>query len=341
MALSTRKWRSVGMPGAGALCALVFLLLAEASLHSDAVMHRLRSVFAVGRAFDKVMYVEQRPPQMLVLGNSRTDNGVDPATLAANFSPGLSAFNLGLPGANATALFGIAQRLDGDGLLGPDRIQSVLIGLDEGLLQAGDLLGYEVFFVVPKIWNDGFSVFLRSQVRLWGYADNLKQLREPAKLIQFLDALRRPVEPIGGGAAERLGYRPGFGENQDAGQVARQEAGSTAPPDEKVAGDFRALLDLLEKRKVQVAVIFPPLLGRKVLYLEPQHPGSKPYLAVRQDLSARDIPMFALAPNKDFSSTEFVNAGHLNDAGAQRFSVGLALALGGVRGEIVERVELP
>ncbi len=329
------------MPGTGVLCALVLLFLAEASLHSDLFMHRLRSVFAVGRAFDKVMYVEQHPPQILVLGNSRIDNGIDPVTLTANLSPGLSAFNLGLPGANAAALFGIVQRLDHDSLLGPGRIERVLIGLDEGLLQAGDSLGYEVFFVKPKLWNDGLSAFVRSHERLWGYADNLKQLREPAKLIQFLDALRRPVEPIGGGAAERQGYRPGFGENQDAGQVARQEAGSTAPPEEKVVRDFLALLDLLEKRKVQVAVVFPPLLGRKVLYLEPQHPGSKPYLAVRQDLAARDIPMFALAPNKDFSSAEFVNAGHLNDAGAQRFSAGLALVLRGVRGEIVERVELP
>ncbi len=329
------------MPGAGALCALGILLLVEASLHSDVFMHRLRSVFAVGRAFDKVLYVEQRPPQILVLGNSRTDNGIDPATLVANFSPGHRAFNLGLPGANATALLGIVQRLDDDALLGPGRIERVLIGLDEGLLQAGDSLGYEAFFVPATLWNGGFSVFLRSQLRLWGYADNLKQLREPAKLIQFFDALRRPVEPIGGGAAERQGYRPGFGENQDAGQVARQEAGSTAPPDAKVASDFRALLDLLEKRKVQLAVVFPPLLSRSVLYLEPQHPGSSPYLAIRQELAARDIPMFALAPNTELLPTEFVNAGHLNDVGAQRFSIGLGQAMRGARGEIVERVELP
>jgi len=341
MALSNRKWRRSGMPGAGALCALGILLLVEASLHSDVFMHRLRSVFAVGRAFDKVLYVKQRPPQILVLGNSRTDNGIDPATLAASLSPGLGAFNLGLPGANATALLGIARRLDAESLFGPGRIERVLIGLDESLLQAGDSLGYEVFFVVPDLWKDGFSDFLRSRLRLWGYADNLKQLREPAKLIQFLDALRRPVEPIGGGAPERQGYRPGFGENQDAGQVARQEAGSTAPPDEKVSSDFRALLDLLEKRKVQVAVVFPPLLSRSVLYLEPQHPGSKPYLAIRKDLAARDIPMFALAPSTELLPTEFVNAGHLNDVGAQRFSEGLGLALRGVRGEIVERVELP
>ncbi len=341
MTLNIRTWRRLGMPGAGVLCALVILILVEASLHSDIVLHRLRSVFAVGRAFDKVLHVEQQPPQLLVLGNSRMDNGIDPATLAAAFSPGLSAFNLGLPGANASAVLGIVQRLDDESLLGPGRIERVLVGLDESLLQAGDALGYEVFFVKAELWRDGFSVFLRSQLRLWAYADNLKQLREPAKLIQFFDAVRRPVEPIGGGAAQRQGYRPGFGDNQDAGQVARQEAGSVAPPDGKVARDFRALLDLLKQREVQVTVVFPPLLSRKLLYLQAQDGASRPYLAVREEMAARGIPMFALAPGAELLPTEFVNAGHLNDVGAQRFSEGLGLALRGVRDEIVERVERP
>lgn len=341
MTASFRNWRRLGTPGAGGLLALILLISAEALLHSDAFMHRLRGVFAVGRAFDKVLYVEQSRPRLLVLGNSRMDNGIDPVALVAEFSPSSHAFNLGLPGANATALLGIVERLDARKLLGPGGIERVLIGLDEGLLQPGDSLGYEVFFVEPSLLKDGPSAFLRSELRLWGYADNLKQLREPAKLIQFADALRRPVEPIGGGAAERKGYRPGFGDNQDAGQVARQEAGSTAPPSPKVVADFRVLLDLLEKRRVQVAVVFPPLLSRRVLYLEDGHPAAAPYRAVGRDLMARDIPIFALARNANFSASEFVNAGHLNDAGAQRFSAGLGRALLDEAGGLVERVALP
>lgn len=338
MGLSVGIWRRMGWPGAGALVALSVLLLAEAMLHSDSFMHRLRAVFAVGRGFDKVLYVERQVPQLLVLGNSRVDNGVDPRTLAAGMLPGLQAFNLGLPGAGASALFGIVERLDEKGLIGPGRIERVLIGLDEGLLQAGDPLGYEVFFGYPSLGDEGPEAVIRASVRLWGYADNLKQLREPAKLLQFARALREPVDPIGGAAAERQGYRPGFGEHQDAGQVARQEAGSTAAPDPDVVEDFLELVDLLMVRKVDVSVLFPPLMNRQVLYLEAAHPAAGPYLAVRRELAQRGVPMYAMASDRRMLPAEFVNAGHLNDSGAQRFSIALAHALAGKRAGEVQRV---
>lgn len=338
MALIIKDWRKIGMPGAGVLLAIVLLLGAEALLHSDAFMHRLRSVFAVGRAYDKVLHVQKQAPNLLVLGNSRVDNAIDPRTVTMAFDADLAGFNLGLPGANATALLGIVRRFDERALLGPGKMERVLIGLDESLLQGGDALGYEVFFVQPSLWSEGLQAYLRSTVRLWGYAGNLKQLREPAKLIQFVSALKSPVEPVGGGAAERQGYRPGFGDNQDAGQVARQEAGSTVPPSPKVVVDFLDLLDLLERRKVQVAVAFPPLLNRSVLYLEDRHPAAPPYLAVRQELLDRGIPMFSLSPVVKMSAAEFVNAGHLNDAGAQRFSLALGRALAGDAGSEVKRV---
>lgn len=338
MGLSVGVWRRMGWPGAGAFVAISLLLSAEVMLHSDSFMHRLRAVFAVGRGFDKVLHVEQEVPQLVVLGNSRVDNGVDPRTLAKGMQSGLQAFNLGLPGAGASALLGIVERLDGKGVIGPGRIERVVIGLDEGLLQAGDSLGYEVFFGSPSLIDDDLQTVIRASVRLWGYADNLKQLREPAKFLQFARALREPVEPIGGGAAQRQGYRPGFGENQDAGQVARQEAGSTAAPDAAVVSDFLALVDLLLQRKVDVAILFPPLMNRQVLYLDAEHPAAGPYLAIRRELAQRGVPMYAMAVDHKMSPAEFVNAGHLNDDGAQRFSVALGRALSGMQGGEIQRV---
>src|SRR5574337_2155121 len=88
-----RFWRRLGKPGAGAAVALVLIVGGEALLHSEAFMFRMRSVFAAGRAFDKVLYVEQKAPSLLVLGNSRVDNGIDPTTLATHISPGMTAFN--------------------------------------------------------------------------------------------------------------------------------------------------------------------------------------------------------------------------------------------------------
>lgn len=335
------RWCHIGMPGAGIAVALVLLVGAEALLHSDVFMHRLRAVFAVGRAFDKVQHVEHQVPGLLVIGNSRVDNGIDPLTLARSMPTGPSAFNLGLPGAGASALLGIVERLDVRGLFGPQRIERVLIGLDESFLQADDALGYEVFFGQPSLLEDGTRAYLRARIRLWGYAANLKQLREPAKLLQFFQALRAPVEPIGGGAAERQGYRPGFGGQQDGAQLDRQEAGSTAPPSGKAVADLLALVDLLRERKVKVEVIFPPLLSRRVLYLEAEHPAAGPYLAVREALEQRGIPLFALRNAHLMGPAEFVNAGHLNDRGAQRFSASLGEAIAGSKTVEIQRVGRP
>jgi hypothetical protein len=324
-----QDWRRAG---AGIAVAVMLLLAGELSLHSDAVLHRFRAVFAAGRAMDKVLHVEQTPPRLLIMGNSRVDNGFDPVTVVENGGnrPGTSAFNLGLPGANASVFYGILLRLDARGLLRPGAIEQVVIGLDEALVQGDDSLGYLVFFGNREhmLKRHDYTNFVRSVVRGWGYAANLKQLREPAKLLQFIEALRGPVDPVGGGAALRLGYRPGFGAiAQDVEQLARQEAGSTAPPDPHVEEDFRAMLDLLKRRAIRVSVVFPPLLTRQMLYLDEQHPAAAPYLRIRAELAARGVQMLALGAGERRDPAEFVNAGHLNDRGAQRFSALLGRGL--------------
>lgn len=323
-----KTWRERGRPGAGTLVALIILLAAEAWLHSDAFLFRFRSVFAAGRALDKILYVEQYTPRLLIIGNSRIDNGIDPATVAERIQPGLTAFNLGLPGANASALYGVVRRIDEHGGFGPGRIESVLIGLDESLLQDGDALGYGVFFPGRTIGTDNLATTLRSRIRLWGYADSLRELREPAKLTSFVQAIILPLDPVGGGAAARLGYRPGFSaRNQDAEQVMRQEAGSTAPPDRRAVEDFWAMLNLLRGRNIRLAIVFPPLLARSVLYLEPGNPAAKPFRGIREQIANQGIQMFALNAANTLDASEFLNAGHLNDKGAQRFSAMLGNAL--------------
>lgn len=327
-------------PGAGFAVAMLLLVAAESLLHSDAVLHRFRAVFAAGRAMDKVLHVERNPPRLLIMGNSRVDNGFDPETVVEHAAglAGPSAFNLGLPGANASVLYGIVCRLDGAGLLKPGVIEQVVVGLDEGLVQGDDSLGYLVFFGDRRrmLEQRDYANLGRSLVRGWGYASNLKQLREPAKLERFVRALHDPLEPVGGGAATRLGYRPGFGAvMQDADQVRQQEAGSSAAPDAKAEADLLAMLDLLRQRGVLVSVVFPPLLNRQVLYLDAQMPAAAPYRRIRSELVARGVPMVALGAGEGRDPGEFVNAGHLNDRGAQRFSamLGRALADGG-RGSV-------
>lgn len=306
--------------------AAIILFLVEAALHSDTLIHRYRSVFAVGRAMDKVLLVERQPPRLLFVGNSRMDNGIDPRTVSRRL--GLferQAFNLGVPGANAVILQGMLERLADKGLLGGADIRDVVIGLDENTLLADDSLGYGMFFVNrTTLWRAGlYQTWLGSWLRLWGYSDNLRQLREPEKTLRFLAATVRSIEPVGGSAARFQGYREGFGEAQNQAQVQTQEAGSREPPDPVVLAAFQNCLDLLKKQGVRVTVVLMPLRDRRPLYLQATPPEAGPYRAVLADLRRRGIAVIE-TPLDDLKAEEFINAGHLNDRGAQRFSQALA-----------------
>lgn len=322
-----RPWQ----PGRGLLVAALLLCVFEAYLHTDAFLVRFRSVFAAGRAMDKVAYVQAERPALLILGNSRADNAFDPNTVARAL-PGIfprGAFNLGLPGADMRVLAGIVERLDRARALGPDGVRAVVLSLDESLVQPVDTLGQEVFFAsVPQMLADRqFHDALRASLRLYGYTDNLRQLREPAVLGRFVDALHRDIDPVGGGAALHRGYRAGVGALQDEQAARRQEAGSLDPPSPVNVRHLWRLLDLLAERGVVVAVVFPPLLNRDVLYRPSALPQAAPYAEIAAELRRRSIPLLALDGGPPRLASEFVNAGHLNDRGAQRYSLLLGQAL--------------
>ncbi len=318
-------------PGLGAAFALLLLLVPEAVLHTDEFFYRYRAVFAAGRAMDKLNYVEANAPTLLIVGNSRVDNGFDPGAIAGPLGAENRGqmFNFGLPGSDTRTLFGLLTRLDRKKLLGPSRIEVVVIGLDEGYLQPADALGYEVFFAdrATMFEKGEYRDLARSLLRLWGYSDNLKELREPAKFERFIQASRDSVEPIGGGAAQFAGYRAGFGALQDAAQIGLQEAGTKEPPDPARIDYLNRSVDLLRARGVRVAIVYPPLLNRDVLYLTTGDAAAKPYLEVVRQLRARGVPLIGLEPGLRRDPAEFINAGHLNDRGAKRFSALLAVQL--------------
>jgi hypothetical protein len=304
------------------------LTAVEAVLHTDAFLLRYRAVFAAGRAMDKVRYLESNPPALLIVGNSRVDNGFDPRALAERLgvAQSNSIFNFGLPGSDTRTLFGLLTRLDQRRLLGPGRIEFVVVGLDEGYLQPADLLGYDVFFAdrAAMARHGEFRDLARSLLRLWGFSDNLKELREPEKFERFIQASRRSVEPIGGGAAAFAGYRAGFGGMQDAAQMGVQEAGSKQPPDLVRIDYLDQSIQLLRDRGVRFAFVYPPLLNRDLLYVAPADPAARPYLDIDRGLRERGYLVIALEPGMRRDPAEFVNVGHLNDRGAKRFSALLA-----------------
>lgn len=318
----SRFIRAFRLFGWGSAVGLSLLVMVETWLHTDDFLYRYRSVFATGRAMGKLHYVESHPPALLVLGNSRVDNGFDPRTLLEDGGKDITGFNFGMPGANAGILYGVVKRLADEGNLGAPRVRAVLIGLDESLLQAEDSLGYGVFYSDPAwLWqNRDWRGVLAHGIRLWGFSANLKELREPGKALEFIHASFSSVEPIGGGAAEHLGYRAGFGGLQDAEQVSRQQESFDMPPDAVQIKALFATVMLLQQHGVQVAVVYPPLLNRELLYLTPQLPAAQPYMAVARRLAAFGIPMLTLEPGMQRDPRMFVNPSHLNDRGAQYYS---------------------
>jgi hypothetical protein len=316
-------------PGRGLLVAVLLLALVELGLHTDAFLYRFRSVFAAGRAFDKLQYVETHTPDLLILGNSRADNGFNPRIVVQALGVPLprGAFNLGMPGADARVLDGVITRLDRNGRLGPRGVHYVVLLLDEALVQSIDSLGQEIFFASPStLWADGqYHDALRAVFRLYGFSANLAQLREPAVLERFVRAIFGDVDPVGGGAAEHLGYRAGFGGLQDAQAARLQDAEAVAPPSPVNERRLLHLLDRLAERGVRVAIVFPPLRDREVQYISSGAEGA-PYRAFAEVLRHRGLPMIAL-DHVPHDPSEFVNPGHLNDRGAQRYSVLLGRSL--------------
>lgn len=318
--------------GKGIICALLLLSIAEALLHSDGFLYKYRSVFATGRAMDKILFVEKTTPQLIMIGNSRVDNGFDPKTLVktlGDHSPD-SAFNLGIPGANARVFFGIFKRFEQKRLLDTGKILTVLIGLDENFLRQEDNLGYSTFLAdrPSMLSNAEYLDLLKSCFRLWGYAGNLKNLREPEKLLRFFKASFSHMDPLGGGAALHLGYRANSPNKfQSTEQLKRQEAESLSPPKPEVVHYFWRLIDLLQNNNIRCAVFFPPLFNRNTLYISPGNSQAPPYLFIAKELANRGIPLIQLTQNQEKQFREFSNAGHLNDIGAQRYTTLLAQKL--------------
>lgn len=316
-------------PGLGGAfwVAVLVLLSVELALHSESVLHRYRSVFAVGRAIDKLAYVEMHAPHVLFIGNSRVDNGVDPHTFnQALGQSATSSFNLGLPGANAVIYQGLVERLDAQGLLGGRGIHTVVLGLDESALQEDNSLGYAGFLADRgTLWASGcYLDWFGSMLRLWSYSANLRQLREPEKLLRFIEASSKNVEPVGGDAAEHLGYRAGFGEAQNQDQTTTQEAAAHQPPVASTESFLWRTIDRLQTRGVAVVVTVPPLRDRPSAFFAPGA-HAQPYRVLLTRLEQRGVTV--LPEPAGYAFSEFINAGHLNDSGAQRYSTALGRQL--------------
>lgn len=311
--------------GKGVLTALLILLGLELYLHNEDFLHRYRSVFATGRAADKINYTINRKPQLIFVGNSRVDNAVNPKILIdALRLDSQSAFNLGIPGVNTLVLSGIAGKLVDRQLPGNRPPVIVLLGLDETLFTLADQLNYSVFFADRwQLLLDGnFKLLGSSVLRTWGYSNNLKGLREPGRLRDFFKATLTDQEPWGGPLKNNLGFRAKEGVLSEQ-EAARIPGENPIPHLDPVTIDyFYRFIASLQKEGVTIAVFYPPLYGRKTAF--EQAGNYSEYQKILQFLEKRNVTVIKNKGEVDFKREDFLNAGHLNKYGAEKYTLFLA-----------------
>ena len=329
--MTTSATATVTASGKGAIIGLLVLLGVELYLHNDDFLHRYRSVFAVGRAADKITHVVKMQPTIVFMGNSRVDNGIAPAVVSStlNLRQG-EVFNLGIPGQNTRVLSGVVRELERRGALSAVQLQCVMIGLDATLFFPVDDLNYSVFLAdrwemaAAGEYRDLFS----SVFRLWGFSPNLKGLRDPARIQDFMAATLTDRDPWGGSVQDNLGFRakqerltPAHGN-----EVPAQETPEAL--DNQPRAYLLTAIDRLLAHGISVGVFFTPQYRRSNDF-ELDGPDNDTYRQLLGDIKDRGVALIHVADMGTYEAGLFSNPGHLNEEGAHRYSSALAQAMHG------------
>ncbi len=314
---NNKATRLAAWPFKGLLAALIILLGTELYLHNDDFLYRYRSVFAVGRAADKLSYIRNTKPDIIFLGNSRVDNGIDPKVIADRFNlkPN-QVFNFGIPGINTVSLCGMAQRLVQDNDRENSDKQYILIGLDDSLFTLNDNLNYSVFFADrwSLLANHQWGVLLANTFRLWGFSNNLKGLREPSRLDAFLRATLEDRDSWGGSLSENHGYRAKNGTlTKDVIEQVERRIDRIKSLHPLAVDYFFCLIETLVKHDRIVAVYFPPTFWHEA-------PFPEKYPAIIERLQKMGVRILRKTDDSDYNWNLFSDPGHLNNAGAAKFS---------------------
>jgi len=91
----------------------------------------------------------------------------------------------------------------------------------------------------------------------------------------------------------------------------------STPPAPEVESFLWRAVDVLQTRGVRVFVTVPPLRDRPSAFFDPA-PAAAPYRTLLVRLQQRGV--IVLSAPTDYVPSEFINAGHLKDLGAQRYS---------------------
>lgn len=329
MRMTTSNTATIPFHGKGVLVSLMVLFGIELYLHNDDFLHRYRSVFAVGRAADKIVHVVEMQPTIVFMGNSRVDNGIAPESVSSILDLRKNAVvNLGIPGLNTRGLFGVVRELERRGALSGGQIQYILIGLDATLFSPEDELNYSVFFA--DRWEMAaageYRELLASIFRLWGFSANLKGLREPARMQDIFVATLMDREPWGGSVRDNLGYRA----KQERLTAAERDAipNQSPPPVPSMQSRNYLLgaIDRLIARGIRVGVFFTPRY-RSSNEFELTGTVHSVYSQLLEQIKALGVELFHVKAMDKYEADLFSDPGHLNEDGARDYSTALAKAI--------------
>lgn len=318
--VGTSRYRA----GKGLLVAAALLLALEICLHMTPWMQRYRAVFASGRLIDKLMYVSEVSPQLIVIGNSRIDNGIDPTVIAAELSIARQeVFNLGIPGANTRVIQGATHWLLERNSLSNSH---VLLGLDPSLFSLNEELGYSVFVLdKSQAWQLGdYAAWRDSWFRLWGFANNLKGLREPQKMIQWFQASTGELAAWGGELNTNQGFRAKQGVLSEAQQQAVSSELATTPLDVTAYQYFISAIKEWRDHDVAISVFFPVVFANGEVISVQQGFTEFDFKRLKTDLSRLGVRFLNSPKAASYGAEDFFNPGHLNVTGAEKYSQWLA-----------------
>jgi len=307
----------------GILVATLLLILVEFAFHQDEIVQKYRSVFAAGRLMDKIDYINNYKPKLIVAGNSRIDNGIDPMT-AKNLisSDSVDIFNLGIPGSNMRVIQGVTNYITANNNPLNSVSDHILIGLDPGLFILEEQLGYSIFFGDRKeMWNQqDFHWLLASIFRLWGFSPNLKGLREPDKLQKFIKASFSQVEAWGGDVTTNKGFRAEEGILSVKEQHNTEDFKNTMVLDNRAINYFMKIINDLKNQDIEVAIFYPLVYknGKVIPVSELFEPDD--LQLITDFLKKKNIRFISDIETDDFTFNDFFNPGHFNSKGAEKFT---------------------
>lgn len=322
------EFKSIIKHGRGLLVGILILGCFELYLHNDGFLDRYRSVFAVGRAADKINFAAKTQPTMVFMGNSRVDNGIIPDAIASSLRINRDeVFNLGIPGQNTRVLSGVIKMLASRKALVSNRLRYVAIGIDETLFSPKDDLNYSAFFADrfdALIFHEP-KVVLESFFRMWGYSDNLKGLREPGRMRDFLIATVADREPWGGSVSINLGYRAMESTLSDKQAESAFVASKYPTLEPSSVGYFFKAVDELLKNNIKVGVFFTPQYRHGNAFEDVRE--NDEYQGILKRLQKNGVEIFKTTNDTGYSAIDFSDPGHLNKTGAEKFSKELSAVI--------------